>query len=148
MHGKFISCSAFALQHAWANDMAPMHMLPCMRPPRVAARSWREAEAVLTSASASLHASQAYMCSCMHADMRIFVYDVEKALAGSKEGLLRANINVGEEPVAYCLVCPNGSTVLSCDDDGQLETWCIKTGVNSSLRAGEGGMRWGACAER
>lgn len=60
------------------------------------------------------------------ADMHIFVYDVEKALGGDGQQALHADIDVGEEPVAYCLVCPNADTVLSCDDDGQLETWSTR----------------------
>ncbi|KAG1679114.1 hypothetical protein FOA52_000469 [Chlamydomonas sp. UWO 241] len=59
-------------------------------------------------------------------DMRIFVYDVEAALAGAARSVLRSDIDVGEEPVAYCLMSPSGDTVLSCDDDGQLETWSIQ----------------------
>ena len=32
----------------------------------------------------------------------------------------RVDINVGLEPVSYCVLSPNGSVVLSCDEDGQV----------------------------
>lgn len=44
--------------------------------------------------------------------------------AGNDKPLV-ANIDVGLEPLAYCLLSPDARHVLSCDDDGQLELWSV-----------------------
>jgi|LauGreDrversion2_5_1035112.scaffolds.fasta_scaffold185436_1 WD40 repeat protein len=54
------------------------------------------------------------------------IYSVEDAVAGIMSEL--SNIDVGQEPVAFCLLSPDGKVLLSCDDDGQLETWSIDKG--------------------
>ena len=49
-----------------------------------------------------------------------------QAVAGQpKTKPVVANIDVGMEPLAYCLLSPDCSRVLSCDDDGQLELWTV-----------------------
>ncbi|GFH15517.1 uncharacterized protein HaLaN_11757, partial [Haematococcus lacustris] len=63
-------------------------------------------------------------------DCRLLVWNVPLAVSGGRAAKsLVANIDVGLEPLAYCLLSPNKQTVLSCDDDGQLELWSVKQGV-------------------
>ena len=60
-------------------------------------------------------------------DCHLFVYCVEDAVASMMSEV--ANIDVGLEPVAFCVISPDGKVVLSCDDDGQLETWSTTKGI-------------------
>lgn len=55
------------------------------------------------------------------------MYSVEDAVACMMSEV--ANIDVGLEPVAFCVISPDGRVVLSCDDDGQLETWSTAQGT-------------------
>ncbi len=67
----------------------------------------------------------------LFADCQIIIFDTEDAARGV--ACVRANIDVGNEPVAYCLISPDGQTVLSCDDEGQLETWSVEKGESLDL---------------
>lgn len=93
-------------------------------------------KAALPLSHPALHAQSKHMVSCLPTllpaplsallpDMHIFLFSVDSALAGVNA--LLADIDVGKEPVAYCLMSPDGNVILSCDDDGQLETWSVKT---------------------
>ncbi|GFH32844.1 uncharacterized protein HaLaN_32131, partial [Haematococcus lacustris] len=63
-------------------------------------------------------------------DCRLLIWSVHQSLAGGGGAKpLVANIDVGLEPLAYCLLAPNKQTVLSCDDDGQLELWSVQQGT-------------------
>ena len=54
-------------------------------------------------------------------DCHIFIFDTSDALDSSRATLQpMANINVGLEPVSYCVLSPNRDVVLSCDEDGQV----------------------------
>ncbi|GAX75027.1 hypothetical protein CEUSTIGMA_g2473.t1 [Chlamydomonas eustigma] len=59
-------------------------------------------------------------------DCRVILFNVEDAITGII--CEAANIDVGAEPVSYCLLSPDSSVLLSCDDEGQLETWNTGTG--------------------
>lgn len=60
-------------------------------------------------------------------DCRLVVWSIEQVEQNIKRPLV-ANIDVGAEPLAYCLMAPDGQSVLSCDDDGQLELWSVENG--------------------
>jgi hypothetical protein len=66
------------------------------------------------------------MHTCFITDCRVILFNVEDAITGIL--CEAANIDVGEEPVLYCLLSPDASVLLSCDDEGQLETWNTGTG--------------------
>ena len=75
-----------------------------------------------------LHAISFLLCMHARADCHVLIYSVEDAVAGIMSEM--ANIDVGQEPVAFCLLSPDGKVLLSCDDDGQLETWSPEKGTH------------------
>lgn len=54
---------------------------------------------------------------------------MEDAVAGMLSEM--ANVDVGNEPVDFCILSPDAKVLLSCDDDGQLETWSTEHGMDS-----------------
>ena len=67
-------------------------------------------------------------CPCLdHADCHVVIFNVEDAVAGMLSEMV--NIDVGNEPVAFCLLSPDAKVLLSCDDEGQLETWSTEHGA-------------------
>ena len=81
--------------------------------------------------SSPSHASMLTVACFFPSDCHLFVYCVEDAVASMMSEV--ANIDVGLEPVAFCVISPDGKVVLSCDDDGQLETWSTSKGTYPSL---------------
>ena len=72
---------------------------------------------------------QNVMPVCLCADCHVIVFNVEDAVAGMLSEM--ANIDVGNEPVDFCILSPDAKVLLSCDDDGQLETWSTEHGMDS-----------------
>lgn len=89
-------------------------------------------------------------------DCRILVYETLAAVE-RKVTVPRSDIDAGLEPVLYCRMSPDGKVVLTCDDEGQLETWSVdeehmikryETGHASALAAfSSGGQAIVSCAD-
>ncbi|KAJ9516532.1 hypothetical protein QJQ45_015094, partial [Haematococcus lacustris] len=78
--------------------------------------------------AARVAASQSGSVSCVSPTLALALA-VQSLAGGGGAKPLVANIDVGLEPLAYCLLAPNKQTVLSCDDDGQLELWSVQQGT-------------------
>ncbi|KAJ9517002.1 hypothetical protein QJQ45_027353 [Haematococcus lacustris] len=78
--------------------------------------------------AARIAASQSGSVGCVSLTL-VPALAVQSLAGGGGAKPLVANIDVGLEPLAYCLLAPNKQTVLSCDDDGQLELWSVQQGT-------------------